>query len=314
MSNQKKPSYKKTYEILDPNDPPTLAKETEDHYVFYCPNCVEKRGKPDKDGRLYWSKPKQVGYCFKCVTSFFPAADENLTPEENELFHMIGRTLSKMDKDESIVDPPPMDFSFDALDYDLLTYLKNRNPFLPSLVKLLGCRAWYGKINGVAFPFIYKDYVGKFQVRFDTKIKDKRYYTSPGKDKLPYSPTGLFTDFKLRDEPTITICEGVFDAIALMILGYPNPIAVLGKTLTAFQIRLLRTMMPSNAFVVMDDWEISKAIKGQLMSNVISMEDVRIVSYGDDVDPEEYLVEEIKDPEKFKVYASNVAEIIKTYS
>lgn len=128
-----------------------------------------------------------------------------------------------------------------------------------------------------------------------------------------YSPQHLFTNFKLRRESTITICEGVYDAIALWILGYPNPVAVLGSTITEYQALLLRKLMPENVIFAMDEWSISSAMRAEIRTQVPSVVGVRIENFNG-LDPEEYLVNEIKDRTKLLEYAKNVAEIVKEYS
>ena len=285
-------NYERSYEIVDLS---TLSqvKENNTHIIYHCPNCLEKRGKEDNQGKFYFHKEKNVGICFLCNTVFNPAQEEG---SDNQLKQSIDKHLSKSGIVLDVVDSPikPVGFSFEEINIKLTKFLHKRNPFLPQLIEPLGLKAWYGTLDGIVTPFLYRDFIAKYQVRFDTDDKAKRYYTSPG-EKVLYSPRHILSNFELKgDEGTITLCEGVYDAIALEILDYPNPLAVLGSSLTNLQIFQLRKMLPDNAFIAMDDWDISSAIQKQLSKGVPSISESRIVTFGD-YDPEEYLRSKIKD-------------------
>jgi len=143
--------------------------------------------------------------------------------------------------------------------------LKGRNPFLIPLTEYLGFRGWKGKDTGVVIPFIYRKKICKFQCRFVTRRgqpldkNDKmKYYTSPGPKPL-YSPFHIFADFQsVGKKEELTICEGVFDAIALAIMGFPNPVAILGDKLTPLQmwdIRHIKNAIITKVYLCLDDVE-----------------------------------------------------------
>lgn len=294
--------YARTYEIIDISLL-TPVNETHTHLIFCCPICESKRGKPDRDGKFYYSKTKNVGICFKCNTSFFPVIDE----KERDTYDLKLAISGFLDRNRAYNQKfTEVGFKFDDLEVDILKYLKSRNPLLPQIHHLLGLKGWYGSNNGVVTPFIYDGKVCQYQVRFITSEKSKRYYTSPGEKHL-YSPNHVFEDFKLKFSNTITLCEGTFDAIALMIMGYPNPIGILGSSLSEFQIACLRMISPETAFIAMDSFDISRAVQRQLRG-LPSLYDTLIKTF-DAKDPEEQLLYDIKtDKTKLSTYVNNIKE------
>lgn len=302
--------HDRTYEAVDVSSLES-AGQTSTHTIYLCPFCEIKTGKPDNVGKLYFSEQKALGVCFRCNTVVFPT-DEKYYATDLVLKRSISKALAALSNTGGhIEDPPKVSMSFGGLSREDILYLKNRNPLIVPLLPVLGLMSWEGSRRGIVAPFIYKSYIGKFQVRYQDKLKPK-YYTMPG-DKLLYSPQHLLNDFKLRRESTVTICEGVYDAIALWILGYPNPVAVLGSSVTEYQSLLLRKMMPENVIFAMDEWDISASMRAVIRSQVPSIINTHIVTFKG-LDPEEFLVQEIKDKSKLMEYASNVAEIVKEYS
>lgn len=302
--------YDRTYEAVS-LDSIEVAGHSATHTIYFCPFCEIKADQIDTDGKLYFSEDKALGVCFRCNTVVFPTDEKFYAPDRllqrsiNKAINSLNHTIGHVE------DPPKVAMSFGELTRDDIGYLRGRNPLIMSLLPILGLKSWESTRRGIVAPFIYKNYVGMFQVRYQDKLKPK-YYTMPG-FKLMYSPQHLFTNFKLRRESTITICEGVYDAIALWILGYPNPVAVLGSTITEYQALLLRKLMPENVIFAMDEWSISSAMRAEIRTQVPSVVGVRIENFNG-LDPEEYLVNEIKDRTKLLEYAKNVAEIVKEYS
>lgn len=286
------------------------AGSTTSHQIYFCPYCLAKVGKEDTTGKLYFSDEKALGVCFRCNTVVFPT-DEKFHTGDAVLRRSINKALSALRKTSGQVeDPPKVGMTFSELNRSDIEYLKGRNPLILPLLSMLGLKSWDGSRPGIVAPFIYRNYVSLFQVRFKDKSKPK-YYTMPG-PKVPYSPQHLFTDFKLKREATVTICEGVYDAIALLILGYPNPIAVLGSSITEYQSLLLRKLMPENVIFAMDEWDISASMRASIRQLVPTVIGTHIQTF-DGLDPEEYLVREIKDKAKLREYAEHIAEIVKEY-
>lgn len=293
----------------------TPIQKSNPEWRYYCPVCPDKRGKEDKDGKLYWNIIKQRGYCFKCQTSFYPEGSEvgQLDKEELEYQAAIG-TLSRVAGETTEFDnieyPIEVHFDFPELTPDLLRYLKNRNPFLIPLKDVLGIRAWKGRDTGVVVPFLYKGKICKFQNRFVTKNgkplaknDGMKYYTSPGPKPL-YCPFHIFNDFKTVGRvDELTICEGVFDAIALAIMGFPNPVAILGDRLTPLQmwdIRHINNAIITKVNVCLDDEERNQTIVKVIRKTIPTIEETKTyASWRPGKDPEEYLVANLK-KEKFK--------------
>lgn len=308
--------YAKTYEIFDPLLA-TMVGESHTHEIYLCPFCITKRGKPDKEGKFYWKNDNSIGMCFKCHTVGFPEEGEEVDKEASIFNQVISRAITRLKPVSSIYPEPAqlnVDFpSFPELSQSNIEYLKNRNPLIIPLLPLLGCRSWTGSRDGVVFPFSYKKYIAKFQVRFDTDNKKFRYYTSPG-DKVLYSPLPIFKTFNLGETKYITLCEGVFDSIALLILGFPNPIAVLGSTLTDIQIGMLRSLLPDHAMLCMDNYDLNKSIRDQIVESVPSLSGTSIPDLGSgDMDPEEFLLSCLDDQELKSHFIKNIFNVLGTY-
>lgn len=295
-------SDEQTAELIDISKLKPVQKGQEE-WRFYCPMCPEKRGKLDKEGKFYWNVLKNAGYCFKCGTSFFPEGSERqrLSKEEVEWNRMIDaweRRLNPNSIFEGLEFPKEVPFSFPELTQDLMRYLKRRNPFLIPLIPCLGIRAWKGQDTGVVLPFFYNQKICGFQSRFVTKRgmpltpEDRKYYTSPGV-KPPYCPFHIFSDFKtVGDSNEITLCEGVFDAIALAVMGMPNPIAVLGDKLTPLQMWDIRHLSPviTKVYICLDDVPRSEKVGNLVKKFLPAVGETEVLHWWAPYkDPEEFL-------------------------
>lgn len=319
------PNVKRTYETIDMACLESTGYKSESgHEAFYCPFCVVKRG-PDhpSKGRLYYTDQKKMGICFQCNTVVYPEGafvDES----ESELFYAIGALRDKLERKVGINAMPEIKYDFEPLNDELKIYLRDeRHPLTLPLIDILHLDGFYGyKDKGIVFPFFERGKIIKFQVRFTKpkemkdpktgKVRKMKYYTSPGPKPL-YSPTHVLMNYKLLREDTVTICEGSFDALALLILGYPNPLAVLGSSITPMQIMQLRGLLPSNAFICMDEKSISYAIRDQLRGTVPSLSDFLIQDFGGS-DPEEYLKSQLRDENQLAGYLDNIRGIRRHFS
>ena len=282
----------------------TPMNKSKDEWRYFCPICPEKRGKPDKEGKLYWNVIKSVGYCFKCATSFFPegSEDEKYDRDEVEWKRSVETLLRSFPGSlyDDMKFPTEVHFDFPELTRDLLIYLRNRNPFLIPLKDCLGLKSWKGKSTGIVTPFLYNNKICRFQCRFVTidghplDKKDRKYYTSPGEAKPLYSPFHIFDEFaNVADLDTITLCEGTYDAIALAIMRFPSPLALCGDRMTPFQIYSIRHLTPviTKVYIALDDVERSKMIKKAIEKFLPCVEETEILSFWlpNFKDPEEYL-------------------------
>lgn len=286
--------FDRSVEIFEPGDHKPFAEASGDEVRYNCPVCIEVRGKDDNDGKLFWNKVKRKGYCFKCVTIFYPNTDDLEDGGDAKFQQTMSAWSDRLIGFDQLEqeEPPEIAFDFSPLKEDLLLYLKNRNPFLVHLAPTLGLHGWYGRDTGVVTPFFYKEKVVKFQTRFISRKDPKaaKYYTSEG-TKILYSPRHIFGaagSFDLIEEQTITLTEGTYDAIACAIMGFPNPLAILGSSLTKYQIFLLKKLMPFKVFCCLDDWKLNMALKRQVLSSLDTVGEAIVNPLGKG-DPEEFL-------------------------
>jgi hypothetical protein len=310
--------YETTQEIFDVSQYTPISKSHEE-WRFFCPNCEDKRGKPDREGKLYYNIVKHKGWCHKCHTAFYPEnVNSSIDYSELEWERVCKTFLGNFPcaKLENLEVPKEVSFRFPELTRELITYLKGRNPFLVSLKDYLAFRGWKGQDTGVVIPFFYRGRICKFQTRFLSRKDPKRgkYYTSEG-PKILYSPMHIFNSFRLVRSDEITIAEGVFDAIALAIIGFPNPVALLGDTLTLLQINDLRylTPMATKAYICLDDYERSLEVAKVVKRSMPGVQKTEIfVKWAPYKDPEEFLTESIKGDTNLKTdCAIRVAEWLK---
>lgn len=285
--NQKPVSVKKGFKITDrvkPFDPlkhPVFA-ENKTHIQFNCPWCVEKGHREHNDGKFYWSKKKQIGFCFRCNT--VGVLDDGRDYSEIQLDWMI-KNLMKDEESISIEDMnlPAIQYDkmFDELDEEGIEYLDARVPFYSMFSDVLEFRV--SPKVGVAVPIYYKNKIISYNLRFYNPTNGRKYYIPEGM-KFLYSPTRVFDSGKSLQE--ITLVEGYFDALGALVDGKPNPIAIFGKTLTDFQISMLRTACPVKINIYLDEaklsWKLYWELKGKLPT-VSKIEIIPTLKY----DPEE---------------------------
>lgn len=243
---------------------------------------------------MYYDIELKIGLCQQCNTVVFPKESDNIQEDKKDLNVAVNTTLTFLNKDKA-TKISPMKLDFDKVDSTILAYLKKRNPLLVNLCNLLNFKKWSGSRLGVVVPFYSGKDVLKIQVRFvDDRLP--KYWTSPGVKPI-YSPRRLKNSLLKNRE--ITICEGVFDAIALKIMGYSNPIACLGSTLTKYQIYQIRRFLPERCTIIMDEVKLGYGVKTQLRQEIKSLSLCVVDSFGK-YDPEEYLVSRLKSDLNFR--------------
>ncbi len=298
--------YRRTYEVIDVESCKSKGEnEAGTHLILFCPFCTDKRGKDYYSaGRLYFDKREQKGICYQCNTAVFPENHGDGNELERDFKTAVDHARKRFTDPDEMEHPEPLELEFDNLVKEDLKYLEKRNPLLPIASDMLGLMKWSGKEQGVVTPFMLGEDIVKFQVRFVGRRQRGRapYYTSPG-PKILYSPCHSLSNFRLLRERTITLCEGTYDSIALQIIGYPNPMAVLGSTLTDYQIYLLRKFMPENMFIMMDNKSIGWNLQRQLKVKMSSVSDY-IVDDFNGLDPEEYLRKTYQD--ESELYKNNL--------
>lgn len=262
------------YEIVD---------ETDTHLRFNCPFCIEVRGKFDNDGKFYFDKDKQIGYCFKCTTVGVMESDKDIS--EIELDRSISKLAKLKTKDEE-----PYVFSsinyekmFDLLDKEGLDYLDSRTPFYASFADKL--RFKVSPNTGIIVPLRYWGKDISYNLRFYNP-RNKMKYFIPSEVKYLYSPNNVFCKEGCFKE--ITLVEGYFDAIGAFLDGYPNPIALFGLSITPLQIEMLRSISPIKIRIYLDEAKLSWQLYWKLKGKFPTCEKIEIVPTN--YDPEERFI------------------------
>jgi hypothetical protein len=244
-------------------------------YVIQCPFCKEEGYEKEK---LYIKGDLTVGHCFKCCRAFINVNDNITynyqTPKlfgGHELFNVVKLTDRTFSLDM---------FNNEFDDYDEVGYkylMNKRHKFMDPLYKILKFKFWN---HNIAMPFFYHGEIFYYQVRFTGKSKIK-YFFPPIQKKPPYI-------IEHGENKKFFICEGIFDAIAGLIL-YPDrtPFAVLGSSISDYQIEFLREYVPEDILIFMDETKISNSIRRKLQT-VIDYCPIK-VRRSDGQDPEEYL-------------------------
>lgn len=264
---------------------------TSSHDIFLCPHCLDVRGKEDAQGKLYWDRTKYIGYCFLCLTVVI--LKSNRPHSEVKLELALKSLLSNLPiqyLEDHKLSNIPFEKLFDPLDQEGINYLINRVPIYADIADKLQFRINPGV--GIAVPIIINDVVVSYCLRFYNPENQMKYYISPG-TKYLYSPNNVFSN-KVKPDKfiEITLVEGIFDAIAALLDGYSNAICLFGKTITPFQLNLIRKLVPGKVNIYLDEaklsWELLKKIKGNLPT-VNSFEVIPT-----NMDPEERLLARMK--------------------
>jgi len=275
--------------------------------IYKCPFCSEKRlhygksGTPDDLGKLYINKLKNIGLCFRCNT--IVVTNWSVDNAVDKLTESLTNVLSQsLDIDFTGIPSITLNQYPNASSIpEAIDYIRSRNAFItPALMDSLGLK-WYdrpmhaydileekhtiihrtGIVTPIKLPTPASFDTKSFQIRFVTHNK-ARFYTLDGM-KLAFTP------YPTQTESKVTFCEGTWDAIALGMMGFPNPIALLGKTLTEFQSQQLRPSFPTSCYLCLDDKTCNESLYGDVRKKLPSVSRIKKVDfYGQD--PEEYYV------------------------
>lgn len=264
-------------------------QETAKHYVVQCPYCKsaylhdKSYEGPYIKRKLYVLKDFSTGFCFRCDRAFVDVNDSvriNVDIPEPPI-SMRDFNLVKLPSADTGDTPWTLDLfdSFSEFNEAGFNYLvKERHSYFRKLAEPLGIR--YMNSNPV-IPFYFKGELIYYQVKLAFGSHKMKYFSPPISHKPPYIiEHGLNKNF--------LICEGTFDAIAALIMapGY-TPFAVLGSTITDYQLTMLRTYVPNKVLVYMDETNLSINVANRIRS-VINYADVDIVR-SNGQDPEEKL-------------------------
>lgn len=227
------------------------AHASGEEYICHCPFC---KAEGHRKHKLYIKTDLTVGHCFVCTRSFV-----NVTDEVKPVFKMpdsvfnfgIGpKKLEVVKLSDPVWTLDRYKYEFDDYDETGYKYLLGRHGFMKDLYKILGFKFLDGN---VVMPFKYHGEVFYYQIRFTGQSKI-RYFFPPISDKPPYV-------IEHGDNKKIIICEGVYDAIACLIMAPEyTPFAVLGSSISEYQLQFLREYVPDKVLVYMDETKISARI------------------------------------------------------
>lgn len=245
-------------------------------YIIHCPFC---RDEGHTKHKLYIKDDLTVGHCFVCTRTYVNVTDKIDVsfdiPDFLPNFGYSGFNLVKLEDPIWTLDNYFNEF--DSYDEKGVKYLASRHKYLLELYKLLDFKFVDGN---VVMPFKYHGEIFYYQIRF-TGNSNIRYFFPPIAKKPPYI-------IEHGENKKFIVVEGVYDAISCLITA-PNytPVAVLGSSISDYQIGFIREYVPSEILVYMDDTKKSIGIARKLVTK-IDYCPIRIIpSNGED--PEEMM-------------------------
>jgi len=252
-------------------------------YICHCPFC---KAEGHTKHKLYIKSDLTVGHCFVCCRDFIHITDKVdisfLLPSFSGFGLMNNQPLNLIKLNDPTWTLDKYNYEFDDEDETGINYLIGRHPFMKELYKILDFKFIDGN---VVMPFKYHDEVFYYQIRFsgDSRI---RYFFPPISNKPPYI-------IEHGENKQFIICEGVFDAIANLIMAPDyTPMAVLGSSISDYQIQFLREYVPTKIIIYMDKTEISIRIAERLKQTIDYCPISIIKSNGED--PEECMKRKLK--------------------
>lgn len=252
-------------------------------YICHCPFCKKEGHKKHK---LYVKSDLSTGHCFVCTRAFVNVSKTLDLSYRVPEFNLFGPGEFKITPlSDKVWSLDKFKTEFTEFDEKGVDYLNSRHPFMKELYKILGFRFWDGN---VVMPFMYKDELIYYQIRFSGKSRI-RYFFPPISAKPPYI---IEYGNQKPGETKIIIVEGVFDAISCLIQapGY-IPFAVLGSSISDYQISFLREYIPSEIIIYMDDTEKSINISRRIKAT-LGYARTRIIK-SDGTDPEENMIKRL---------------------
>lgn len=268
------------YQVKDISE--VEPKSTGDEYIVHCPFCKEAGHTKHK---LYIKSDLTVGHCFVCGRGYIGVTDNTEVHVESPDFKSLGpgstglKLVKLTDKTWGL---DRYEHEFDAYSEAGIDYLIGRHKYLAELWEILDFKFMD---DNIVMPFKYKGEVFYYQIRFTGNSKI-RYFFPPISAKPPYI-------IEHGDNKNFIICEGVFDAIACLIMapGY-TPFAVLGSSISDYQLDFLREYVPEKIVVYMDETDISVRLAKKIRGT-IDYCPIHIIGSGG-TDPEEMLVRKLR--------------------
>lgn len=232
-------------------------------YIIHCPFCKEEGHTKHK---LYIKSDLSVGHCFVCTRAFIHVSDQ--VDLSFQIPDFIGNIFDQYKGHPDVVRLSDPNWSlenyfneFDDFDEKGYKYLMGRHKFMDPLYKILDFKFWDGN---VVMPFKYHGEVFYYQIRF-SGTGNIRYFFPPISKKPPY----IIEHGDMSGKVNLIVVEGVFDAIAALIMA-PEfiPVAVLGSSISDYQLDFIREYNINSICVFMDKTDISTRIAQKIKSKV----------------------------------------------
>jgi hypothetical protein len=259
--------------------------ESTDHYILICPCCAAEKGHNYSKTKLYLKKDKTIGFCQRCHAVYVPYID---TTSDEILLRWIPN-FSKTTEFNEVVTIPKLynggiDYynSANDLSNELVEHLKERRNYaVIKYLSELGFRCYNN--DEIIIPFKFFGELIYYQINYRNP-KGLKYLNPPIKHKPLYLPR------QLPPGSDIVLCEGIYDAIALMEF-YPQCTiaALLGCNITEYHIWMLRKLMPSRIYIFMDDTNLSRKVMKTLVSSKLTCFCGYSIIESDGKDPDELL-------------------------
>lgn len=223
--------------ISDLHEP---IRKTDTHHVFKCPYCDSVHGKTaDREGKMYYSPTKKVGFCFRCESVILNKDPEDVietvktaVEEESESDKILRENITKYNK--QVFD---LSWTKGVLDNKMSKdYLIGERGINENVIKDFDIRSCTNPTNGVVFvDKVTNNSTNFFQIRNIVSEKHNRHLFIKGCIK-PIS----WTD-RIDKTKGVILCEGFISALSAYqhLEKDINPLVATGKTITRFQLHLL---------------------------------------------------------------------------
>lgn len=229
-----------------------FVKENSTHKIYFCPHCLERRGKPDKVGKLYIDKRLSLGLCFKCGFIFRDPDFQFMNAFSESVEIKKVKTL-------------PLDLSYlkklgDYKKSPQYEYMISRG-FSDEEVSLYEFRilTMWG-LDCVLIPnkIISKNRTDYYQIKF-INGGNLKYYNLNNYEKPLTNISGI------KNKPKLIICEGFFTSHSASRLPECDSVAILGKTLTSLQSKQLSQLSKNyNEIIIGLDEDVPLSQKEEL--------------------------------------------------
>lgn len=236
------------YQIVSSFGEP-IGDNGKDEVIYYCPECLNRRGKPDRDGKFYVNTKTLRYHCFKC--DYKGSISRNTKYDDSRIYddtrdsdlELLAKEAYAIDNADKFPLKIPIDKIFTS--ERATQYLIDRG-FTEEQMSYYDLRVGNLDMNfgRIVIPnevnkIVYTDY---YSAR--TFIDQKRKYLNPSSQKSSI----VFNLHRIQEGSPIIVVEGALTAIAA---GH-NAVATLGKTMTRMQAAKIASKRPSIVYINYD--------------------------------------------------------------